>query len=192
MPPNDNNGNGSLQQINETITKIQKLVESNQKDYTDSKFEQISQAFEHLKQEVLTEFSHNQELQDTKKLLAGEEFKSLRKQLETFEKGHYVTATDVENQMNQRSERKWAPWLIVIIMFVIFTAGGLFSYFDLQGDFKAHIQGCAQFRKSVNIQVEDIKEDIDESEKDLKQYKEKNTENHNKIKLDIEKLKNKL
>lgn len=165
--------NNYLQQIQNTIESIQKLLEANQKDYTDIKFDQLQSAFEQLKNYVAIEIEHSENLQDQKEKFSLQEFKQLREKVEIYSSQYdnrikmleenTITQEKVENIINARSEKKWVERSIYIIFFLSLLLSGLGTFF------------------TVNTQVKENDKQIEKNEKNIQ-------ENH-KMKLNIENLK---
>jgi len=180
-----NNGNGSLLEIQGIIESIKDLVEQNQRDYTDDKFERITSAFDELKELLATEIKHSEEMQEQKRLLSGQEMQRMIDGIKLGLGDTYTTPSQVETILLKSAARKWVERSVYVVFFLMLSISGLAGFFTLRSDVSTHINECAQTTANVQVNKDEIESIQDELDEHVKDDIERDTEI--RIKLGIRK-----
>ncbi len=188
-----------LLQIQTTIESIQKIVETNQKDYTDTKFQQLQNAFEQLKQYVASEIEHSEDIQDQKEKFSLLEFKSLTHSVDEYSKNYenritkleddHVTADTVEHIIVKRFERKWVERGIYVVFFLTLLISGFMGFQNLSSDFSSFVTLRNSQSDIIKSDIKTMKSDIKKSKEDILTRGEDSDARINDVLLLLEKLK---
>ncbi len=188
MTDKNSNGNDNLLEIQRSVESVQRLVEQNQKDYTDAKFQQLQNAFEQLKGFVATEIEHTEDMQDQKEKFSLQEFKQLSEKVGIYSNTYNdrlkllerntITKDKVENIMTKRSEKKWAERAVYILFFLSLLLSGYGGYTSMSSDFETHVEVEKQRTIVETKRLTKIEENDEEISK-----------RHNQLIIDIETLK---
>lgn len=162
----------TISDVTRVIENIQKLVEQNQKDYTNAKFKELQGLFEQLKTVVASEIEHSIDINKEKSRFSSAEFKQLSEKVSIFSdaynqrlkilEGDSVTIEKVENIMNKRAERRWAERAVYIIFALGMLVTGYGTFTTFKSNFDTHVQITSQHDLSDEKRFNKIEEDIKE------------------------------
>lgn len=188
-----------ISEVTQVIENIQKLVEQNQKDYTNAKFQELQSLFEQLKIVVASELEHTTDLHNEKSRFSSQEFKQLAEKVVIFSDSYNqrlkllerdtVTSDKVEMIMAKRTEKRWTERAIYIVfaLGVIVTSYGAFS--SLNSDFTTHVQVSEQHEHEDDRRFMKIETDISDHEAEMDVVVDTLRSKEASLEIDVTKLK---
>lgn len=162
----------NISDVTRVIENIQKLVEQNQKDYTNAKFKELQGLFEQLKTVVASEIEHSIDINKEKSRFSSAEFKQLSEKVSIFSDAYNhrltslekdsVTIEKVENIVTKRSEKRWAERAVYVIFILGLLVTGYGTFNSLKGSFDTHIQITNQHEQADEKRFDKIEADAKE------------------------------